>query len=112
MLSRELVAASSRPVVLSVLARGESYGYEIIQQIKQLSEGMLDWSEGMLYPVLHRLEKEGIIESEWKVADTGRKRKYYTLNRKGKKALAQERVQWQKVNAALTRMWEIEPCLM
>jgi PadR family transcriptional regulator PadR len=112
MMSRELVAASSRPVVLSILARGESYGYEIIQQVKKLSDGTLEWTEGMLYPVLHRLEKEGIIESEWKVADTGRKRKYYKLNQKGKKVLAQEREQWQKVNVALTRMWEIKPCLM
>jgi len=112
MMSRELVAASTRPVLLAILARGESYGYEIIQQVKQLSDGNLEWTEGMLYPVLHRIEKEGIIESEWKVADTGRKRKYYRLNNKGKEAMAQERAQWQKVNKALTRMWEIKPCLM
>ena len=76
MLSKDLVAASSKPLVLSVLADGESYGYEIIQRIRELSGGSIEWSEGMLYPVLHRLERDGLIRSEWKRAETGRERKY------------------------------------
>lgn len=66
MIAKDLVAASSRPLLLSVLAEGESYGYEIIQKVRQLSGGQIEWSEGMLYPVLHRLEREDLINSEWK----------------------------------------------
>jgi len=86
MVSRELVAASTRPLVLSVLKRGESYGYSIIQQVASLSGGELEWSEGMLYPVLHRLEKEKLILSRWKTGESGRKRKYYRLSSSGRKA--------------------------
>ena len=60
MLSRELVAASTRPLLLSLLAEGESYGYALIQRVKELSGGELNWTGGMLYPVLHRLEEEGL----------------------------------------------------
>ena len=63
---RELVAASSKPLALSILARGDSYGYEIIQEVRSRSEGQLTWTDGMLYPVLHRLEKDGLITSFWK----------------------------------------------
>ncbi|HZL13994.1 MAG TPA: PadR family transcriptional regulator, partial [Verrucomicrobiae bacterium] len=77
MLTKDLVAASSKPLLLSILAGGESYGYEIIQKVRELSGGQIEWSDGMLYPVLHRLERDGLIESEWKEADTGRQRKYY-----------------------------------
>src|SRR3974377_2128335 len=66
MLTKDLVAASSRPIVLSIIAGGESYGYEIIQKVRELSGGHIEWSDGMLYPVLHRLEREGLIASEWK----------------------------------------------
>ena len=75
MLTKDLVAASSKPLLLSILAGGESYGYEIIQKVRELSGGQIEWSDGMLYPVLHRLEHDGLIDSEWKEADTGRGRK-------------------------------------
>src|SRR4051812_22433475 len=103
--SRELVAASARPIVLSILARGESYGYAIIQDVKERSGGNLEWSEGMLYPVLHRLEREGLIESFWQEAN-GRKRKYYRLKNEGTKALSEERRQWSVINTALSTLWE------
>src|SRR5579871_2603672 len=83
MLAKDMVAASARPLLLSILADGESYGYEIIQKVRELSGGQIEWSDGMLYPVLHRLERDGLIESEWKEADTGRERKYYSLNSDG-----------------------------
>lgn len=103
--SKELVAASSRPLVLSILAEGESYGYEIIQRVRQLSGGKLVWTEGMLYPVLHRLEREGLVKSVWRTAETGRKRKYYKLVRKGAAALAHERRQWLSVHGTLAALW-------
>lgn len=111
MVSKELVAASSRPVVLSVLASGESYGYAIIQEVKKRSGGSLEYTDGMLYPVLHRLEREGLIRSRWDSADTGRKRKYYRLSRDGAKALDLERQQWLSVHNTLAHLWGLKPCL-
>lgn len=110
MASKDLVAASARPLVLSILARGESYGYAIIQEVRQLSGGQLAWSDGMLYPVLHRLEKEGLIKARWGKSETGRKRRYYTLSRDGGKALEQEKAQWIGVHNTLAQVWGIKPC--
>ena len=109
MLAKDLVAASSKPLVLSILADGESYGYEIIQKVRELSGGHIEWSDGMLYPVLHRLERDGLIDSEWKESDTGRERKYYFLSFDGRKALKTERQQWLAVHNTLSRLWKIKP---
>ncbi len=106
-INKDLVAASSTPLILSILARGESYGYEIIRQVRALSEGQMVWSDGMLYPLLHRLEKEGLVASVWKVTEGGRKRKYYRINKEGHAALQQERQQWQVVQSTLSKMWEV-----
>jgi PadR family transcriptional regulator PadR len=103
--SRELVAASARPLLLAILSRGDSYGYAIIQDVKSHSDGQLEWTEGMLYPVLHRLEREGLIESYWDTSDAGRKRKYYRLKRSGRKALVVEREQWVALHATLNTLW-------
>jgi DNA-binding PadR family transcriptional regulator len=105
MASKELVAASSRPLILSILREGESYGYEIIQRVLTLTEEELVWTDGMLYPVLHRLENEGLIKSKWKVSENGRKRKYYSLQVQGKRQLEEERRQWETVNNALMTLW-------
>lgn len=104
---KELVAASSRPMVLSILSGGESYGYEILQHVSALSQGQVEWSDGMLYPVLHRLEGEGLIKSRWETADSGRRRKYYRLTARGKKRLAQDRSSWLAVYGALTQAWAV-----
>ncbi len=105
-ISKDMVAASARPLVLSILAQGESYGYAILQRVRLLSGGDIEWSDGMLYPVLHRLEHEGLIESEWRRPETGRRRKYYTLTEAGQAALATEREQWMTVHRALLRLWD------
>lgn len=112
MLSKELVAASTVPLVLSVLAEGENYGYALIQRVQELSGGQISWTEGMLYPVLHWMEKEKLVESEWKLSDSGRKRKYYRLCKEGKKALQKERQQWLTVHSTLTRLWKTQPDLI
>jgi len=104
-IAKDLVAASATALVLSILNKGESYGYAIIQEVRDLSGGQLEWSEGMLYPVLHRMEDQGLIESFEERGDNGRKRKYYRLRPDGRRALAEERRQWDVVHAALTRAW-------
>lgn len=104
-LSKDLVAASSRPLVLAVLARGDNYGYALLREVEQLSGGSLAWREGMLYPVLHRLEREGLIESDWRVAENRKRRKYYAITKKGLEALVGERAAWEVVDAALRTAW-------
>jgi PadR family transcriptional regulator PadR len=103
------MAASTKPMILTILARGEMYGYQIIQNVIQLSGGTLEWSEGMLYPVLHRMEKENFIRSQWKISAKGRRRKYYRLTETGKKELEKERNQWMKVHKMLSRLWDLSP---
>lgn len=109
MISKALVAASTKPMILSILIDDENYGYQIIQKVKELSGGKLEWSDGMLYPVLHRLEKEGFIRSQWKMSDGGRLRKYYKLTEKGSEELEKERRQWLSVHAALSKLWKPMP---
>jgi len=111
MLTKELVAASTVPLVLSVLTEGENYGYALIQRVRQLSGGKIEWTEGMLYPVLHWMEKEDLIASEWREAGTGRKRKYYRLRKEGRKALQAEQQRWMAVHTTLTKLWKPQPRL-
>lgn len=105
-LSKELVAASAEPMVLSLLEHGENYGYAIIAEIKRRSGGKIAWTEGMLYPVLHRLERAGKIKARWKTAENGRKRKYYFIQPRGKSSLAAIRAQWSVVQQTLGNLWE------
>ena len=107
--SKDLIAASSVPLVLSVLAEEENYGYALIQRVRELSGGKIEWTEGMLYPVLHWMEKERLIESDWREADSGRKRKYYRLRREGRKALQSEQQQWLVVHNTLAKLWKLRP---
>lgn len=105
-IGKDLVAASSTPLVLAILSEGDSYGYAILQRVRELSGGVLNWTDGMLYPVLHRLERQGHVEARWEAAPTGRQRKYYRLTDAGRTQLAEERRQWQAVDAALRSAWQ------
>lgn len=105
MIPKDLAAASSRPIVLAVLARGDDYGYSIIRRVREASGGHIEWSEGMLYPVLHRLEAEGLVRSIWRETENGRRRKYYRLSTTGKRSLAVHREQWDSVHRTLAELW-------
>ena len=94
---KDLVAASATPLILSILQRGDSYGYAIIRDVKELSDGELEWADGMLYPILHRLEKKGLIESYWGKAATGRRRKYYRIREQGLAELNEQRENWRNL---------------
>ena len=104
-INKDLVAASSTPLVLAILAEGDSYGYAILKRVRELSGGALEWTDGMLYPVLHRLEGAGLIESRWQQAESGRRRKYYRLTDVGREQLADERRQWRAVDQTLRNIW-------
>jgi PadR family transcriptional regulator PadR len=110
-ISKDLVAASATPLILSILTEEDSYGYAIIKRVRELSGGQMEWTDGMLYPVLHRLEKQGCIESYLARSETGRERKYYRLKKSGTKALVEYKSQWTLVHNALQQLWESKPCL-
>ena len=105
-LGKELVAASAVPLVLAILRDGESYGYAILQRVAELSDGEIEWTEGMLYPVLHRLEERGCIRARWAKAPSGRRRKYYALRQPGRQLLAEQQRQWAAVQQTMARLWE------
>jgi len=105
MISKALVAASAKPIILALLLSGENYGYRILQRVKLVSGGVLDWSEAMLYPVLHRLEADGFVRSKWKLSEEGRMRKYYFLTEAGARELEREKAHWLSVHEALAKLW-------
>ena len=104
-INKDLVAASATSLILGIIAEGDTYGYAILKRVGELSGGQLQWTDGMLYPVLHRLERQGHIEGTWGTSETGRKRKYYRLTAPGRAQLAEQRQQWQAVDAALRNIW-------
>ena len=106
MIAKELVGASTEPLILSLLAKGESYGYELIQEVKQLSGEQITWTDGMLYPVLHRMEDNGWIKSRWMEMENGRKRKYYSIKEGGRLALKNKRAQWTVISSVLGGLWK------
>jgi len=105
MLEKDLVAATSRAFILSILTEGDNYGYEIIQRVAALTNGQLVWTDGMLYPVLHRLEDSGCVRSYWQPSPTGRRRKYYALTDAGRAELDDRKRQWNLANDALRALW-------
>lgn len=105
MATKALVAASTKPLILSILSHGKNYGYRIIKEVERLSEGELNWTDAMLYPVLSRMEKEGLLQSQWVKTDSGRKRKYYAITAAGKAQLRREQQQWTRVNNVFSKLW-------
>jgi len=106
MIPKALIAASLKPFILSVLSRGPSYGYEIIQHVERITDGDVSWTTSTLYPVLHRLENEDLLESFWQEVEKGPARKYYRLTRKGAKRLEVEKQQWLSIHGALVSLWD------
>lgn len=105
MISKELTAASSIPIILSTLLQGESYGYEIIKKVKDASMGEILYSDGTLYPVLRKLEDRELIYSEWRVADNEKRRRYYTITQAGIVHLRTEKRSWEFMNELLNTLW-------
>ena len=104
-IGKDLVAASATPLVLSILAEGDSYGYAILKLVQEVSGGRLEWTDGMLYPLLHRLERLGQVEATWCLSPEGRRRKQYRLTPVGAEALAEQRRQWAAVTDSLQAVW-------
>ena len=109
MISKELTGASTIPIILSILVEKEDYGYQIIKKVKTVSNGSVKWSEPMLYPVLHRLERDDCIKSKWRELPNGRNRKYYSITLKGKKLLESKKSEWKEMMYFLSKMWNLKP---
>lgn len=105
-LDKDLVAASSTPLVLAILNEGESYGYAILKRIRELSGGEIEWTDGMLYPLLHRLQRLGYVTADWRTSPEGRRRKYYAITDAGGSALANQQRQWATVTEAMDDLWQ------
>lgn len=106
MSSKTLIAAAAKPIILSILQTGESYGYQIIKRVRQASGGTLEWSSSLLYPVLHRLEKDGLIRSQWKISKKGRMRRTYSITDSGREELLVEKERWLSVHEVLRQFWK------
>lgn len=104
-IDKDLVAASSTPLVLAILSEGESYGYAILKRVRDLSKGEIEWTDGMLYPLLHRLHRLGYVTTEWRNPPEGRRRRYYSITKDGQAALADHKRQWRTVARALGDIW-------
>jgi PadR family transcriptional regulator PadR len=105
-IDKDLVAASATPLVLAILAEGESYGYAILKRVRELSDGEMEWTDGMLYPLLHRLRRLGYVTTEWRTPDGERRRRYYSITDQGLEALAEQQRQWLTVTRALGDVWK------
>jgi DNA-binding PadR family transcriptional regulator len=103
-IDKDLVAASATPLVLGILAEGESYGYAILKRVRELSADELDWNDGMLYPLLHRLERLGFVQATWDTGGNGRRRRHYRITSEGLEALQERRRQWDVVDEALRKL--------
>jgi DNA-binding PadR family transcriptional regulator len=103
--TKNLAAASLEPLLLTLLAQKEAYGYEILQRMETLSGGKITLTASKLYPLLHHLENEGLAEATWHASETGPDRKYYCLTRKGVAALEVTKRRWLEVNTIFARLW-------
>ena len=102
-ISKELIKGSTSTLVMSVLKKGDLYGYKIINEIELQSESVFEFKEGTLYPILHALEKENFLESYWDESE-GRKRKYYHLTRKGHKQLEEKQEEWKVFSTSVNKV--------
>ena len=102
-IDKDLVAASATPLVLAILAEGESYGYALLKRVRELSGGELEWTDGMLYPILHRLGRLGYVTTEWRTSPEGRRRRYCAITDAGRAALAEQQRQWIDRHACVGR---------
>lgn len=105
MASKALTGASVPSIILSILARADSYGYDIIQQVHDISNGEIEWAAGSLYPVLHRMKANGHIEDYWEEQEGSRRRRFYRITPLGRKVLLKERKNWLAVHGVLAHLW-------
>ena len=103
---QQLRKGSTPLLILSVLATNKMYGYQIMRELEQRSEGYFSMTAALLYPALHQLELDGLLKSEWQEGQGKRKRKYYSITQKGRKALMSSQAEWKTFIANLQKALE------
>ena len=109
--AKALTGASAQTIVLSILQRQQSYGYQIIKRVNELSNGEVEWAAGSLYTLMHRMKAEGLVESFWVEKEGERKRRFYKITDKGMKALDEEKKAWLSVHGIFVQLWGLQPSL-
>ena len=104
----DLVQGTLDLLLLKIIALEPLHGWAIAQRLKHVSGDVLQVSEGSLYPALHKLEQEGWITAKWRVAETGRRAKFYTLSLAGRRALAREAANWERLSGAISKVVRLE----
>jgi len=105
MISKSLASATMKPLVLSMLADGPKYGFQLVYRARQLYDGQVPWSNSKLYPLLHKMEHDGWVESYWQASESGPDRKYYKITADGVTALANVQNEWKMVNSIWRDLW-------
>ncbi len=100
----DLRRGSTKVLVLSLLAEEPMYGYQIAKELERRSEGYFDFKEGTLYPLLHRMEREGLVRGEWQVVEKGPSRKYYHITEEGKRILEESAAEWTTFSQRLLKI--------
>ncbi|MBN1915376.1 PadR family transcriptional regulator [Candidatus Dojkabacteria bacterium] len=103
--SKELLKGTTNTMILTSLNSGDKYGYQIIKQIKQLSDNSLKLGEGTIYPILHKLERGRMLESYWIEQENLPKRKYYHITEKGKRKIKEAREEWKKFSTLIDKLF-------
>lgn len=99
---KDLLGASTTLLILAVLAQEASYGYEIIRRINVQADGQVLWKEGTVYPLLHKLEKDGLVRTQWQQTGNERRRKYYYITAQGRDALTEQKRNWAFFNGVIS----------
>lgn len=105
-MDNELLKGTLSLLILSLLSRKPMYGYELAATVHEDTDGAFVWREGSLYPNLHKLEADGCIEGDWEEKESGRRRRYYRLTKKGRDVLADKRQSWQELCAGVNAVLE------
>lgn len=105
-IDKELVGASTGILILRIISERPSYGYEIVKSVNSAAGGAFTWQEGTVYPVLRKLEAEGLLDSAWEESENGRRRKYYYITHPGREALREGAAQWQTFYRIVARPME------
>jgi PadR family transcriptional regulator, regulatory protein PadR len=105
---RELINSNIDSLLLCLMSGQPMYGYQVIKELKDRSQGYFNFKEGTLYPALHRLEKSGLIEGKWESLPSGQQRKYYYITEKGRASLAEKRSSWNEFLNAMNLIIQVD----
>ncbi len=106
---RELLKGNTDSLLLCLISREPTYGYQIVKEMEKRSNGYFRFKEGTLYPALHRLEREGLVAAKWQILPNGQQRRYYHMTEKGQQVLATRLATWQDFSTAVKAVTQAEP---